>query len=146
MKNKIVTLGVIGFLAGVVFMGCQKAGENNSQQPNESMVETKPDSQAVKTSYSDDWKSFKSTSEQKIQDNENSITAFKEKMKKTGTKMKAKYNKEIASLEKSNRAMKKKLEEFKNDGKSAWEDFKTGFNNDMDKLGKAIKDLTSDKD
>ncbi|HUX60213.1 MAG TPA: hypothetical protein VMV32_02785 [Ignavibacteriaceae bacterium] len=146
MKNKVLTLAVIGFMAGIVFMGCQNTEEKNSQQPNESMVETKPDSQAVQTSYSDEWQSFKSTSEQKIQDNENSITAFKEKMKKSGTKVKAKYNIEIAKLEATNRAMKKKLEEYKNDGKSAWEDFKTGFNMDMDKLGKAVKDLTSDND
>jgi len=146
MKNKVLTLAVIGFMAGIVFMGCQNTEEKNSQQPNESMVETKPDSQAVQTSYSDEWQSFKSTSEQKIQDNENSITAFKEKMKKSGTKVKAKYNIEIAKLEATNRAMKKKLEEYKNDGKSAWEDFKTGFNKDMDKLGKAVKDLTSDND
>ncbi|MHB8337872.1 MAG: sll1863 family stress response protein [Ignavibacteriaceae bacterium] len=146
MKNKILTLAVIGFMAGIVFMGCQNTEEKNSQQPNESMVETKPDSQAVQTSYSDEWQSFKSTSEQKIQDNENSIAAFKVKMKKSGIKVKAKYNIEIAKLEATNRAMKKKLEEYKNDGKSAWEDFKTGFNKDMDKLGKAVKDLTSDND
>jgi hypothetical protein len=38
------------------------------------------------------------------------------------------------------------LEEYKNDGKITWADFKAGFNNDMDKLGKAVKDLTSDND
>jgi hypothetical protein len=144
MKNKILTLTVIGFMTGIVFMGCQNTEEKNSQQPNESMVESKPDSQAVQTSYSDEWQSFKSTSEQKIQDNENSIAAFKVKMKKSGTKVKAKYNIEIANLVATNRAMKKKLEEYKNDGKSAWEDFKSGFNKDMDKLGKAVKNLTSD--
>ena len=146
MKNKILTLAVIGFMAGIVFMGCQNTEEKNSQQPNESMVETKPDSQVVQTSYSDEWQSFKSTSEQKIQDNENSIAAFKVKMKKSGIKVKAKYNIEIAKLEATNREMKKKLEDYKNDGKSAWEDFKSGFNKDMDKLGKAVKDLTSDND
>jgi hypothetical protein len=67
-------------------------------------------------------------------------------MKKSGAKIRAKYNKEIANLEKANRAMKKKLEEYKDAGNTAWEDFKTGFNNDMDKIGKALKDLTSGND
>ena len=146
MKIKILMLAVLGFIGGVVFMGCQNAQENNSHQPNESMVETKPDSQVVQTSYSDEWQSFKSTSEQKIQDDENSIAAFKVKMNKSGTKMKAKYNIEISKLEATNLAMKKKLEEYKNDGKSAWDDFKSGFNKEMDKLGKSVKDLTSDND
>ncbi|MHB1688697.1 MAG: sll1863 family stress response protein [Ignavibacteriaceae bacterium] len=146
MKNKILTFAAIGFMAGVVLMGCQNTGEKNSQEAKENIGKTKPDSQAVQSSYSDEWQSFKSTSEQKIKDNENSIAAFKEKMKKSGAKIKAKYNKEIANLEETNRGLKKKLEDYKNDGKSAWEDFKTGFNNEMDKLGKAVKDLTSDND
>jgi exonuclease VII large subunit len=141
MKNKFLTLIVIGFMAGAVLTGCKNTGGNNNQVVKESIGKTIPDSQAVQTSLSDDWQKFKNDSQQKIQDNENSITAFKEKMEKSG---KADYNKEIAKLEKTNREMKKKLEEYKNDGKSAWEDFKTGFNNDMDKLGKAVKDLTSD--
>ncbi len=146
MKNKILTLVAIVFMAGTVLIGCQNTGEKNVQADNQSIGETKPDSQAVKSSYSDDWQKFKSESELKIKDNENSIAAFKEKMKKSGKKIKVKYNIEIANLEKTNRQMKKKLEEYKNDGKNAWEDFKTGFNNDMDKLGKAVKDLTSDND
>ena len=146
MKNKFLILAAIVFMSGAVLIGCQNTGEKNVQADNQSISETKPDSQAVQTSYSDEWLSFKSTSEQKIQDNENSIAAFKAKMKKSGTKIKAKYNKEIANLEETNREMKKKLEEYKNDGKSTWEDFKTGFNNDMDKLGKEVKHLTSDND
>jgi predicted RNase H-like nuclease (RuvC/YqgF family) len=144
MKNKIVTLAVMGLMTVVVLMGCQKTSENNNQVAKESTGETKPDSQAVQAAYSDEWQTFKSESEQKIRDNENSIAAFKEKMKKSGAKIKAKYNKEIVKLEKANRGLKKKLEEYKNDGKVAWADFKTGFNNDMDKIGKAVKDLTSD--
>ncbi len=148
MKNKILTLAAIVFMSGVVLMGCQNAGEKKTQEAQESMGEAKPDLQAVQTGYSDEWQNFKSTSEQKIQDNENSIAAFKEKTEKSGTKIKAdvkvKYNKEIANLEEKNRLLKKKLEEYKNDGKTSWQDFKTGFNNDMDKLGKAVNDLTSD--
>lgn len=146
MKIKILTLVVIGFMASVVLMGFQSTGGKNNQGTKESTGVTKPDSQAVKTTYSDQWQQFKSESEQKIQDNEKSIAAFKEKMKESGTKMEAKYNKEIAKLEKANRRMKRKLEEYKDAGKSAWADFKTRFSNDMDKIGKAVKDLTIDSD
>ena len=141
MKNNIVTLAAIGLMAGMVLMGCQKTGKTGNQNSTGSIGEAKPDSQAT---YSEMWQQFKSKSEQQIQDNENRIAAFKAKMEKSGTKMKAKYNKEIAGLEKANRGMQKKLEDYKNDGKSSWEQFKRGFNNEMDKLGKAVKELTSD--
>jgi uncharacterized protein YaiE (UPF0345 family) len=142
MKIRFLTLAVIGLMASMVIMGSQKTSARNNQAPKESAGESKPDSQAVKTTYSEEWQQFKSESEQKIQDNENSIAAFKVKMEKSGTKMEAKYNKEIANLGKANRRMKKKLENYRNDGKVAWADFKTGFNDDMDKIGKAVKDLT----
>jgi uncharacterized protein with GYD domain len=141
MKSKSLSLAAIILMTGVVLVGNQKTSARNIQSARESMGEAKPDSQAT---YSHEWQEFKSTSEQKIQDNENRIAAFREKMEKSGTKMKAKYNREIANLEKANRGMKKKLEEYKNDGKTAWADFKTRFNNEMDKIGKALKDLTSD--
>ena len=146
MKNKIVAMAILGFAAGVVLMGCQRTGKTSNEDSKGSMGEARPDSQAVGAGYSDEWQKFKAESEIRIQDNENSIAAFKEKMDKSGTRMKAKYNKEIAKLEKANRGMKKKLEEYKNDGGGAWADFKAGFNNEMDKLGKALEKLTSDND
>jgi hypothetical protein len=143
MKNIIVTIVFISLTACVLLTGCQKNEEKNNQSALDSVKQALPDSQAVQAS---EWQKFKSESEQKIQNNEDSIAVFKEKMKKSGVRIKTKYNKEIASLEKTNHEMKKKLEDYKNDGKSAWADFKAGFNNDMDKLGKAVKDLTSNND
>lgn len=143
MKSASLGFVAIILMAGVVLVSSQKMSAKNIRSAGESMGEAKPDSQAT---YSHEWKEFKSTSEQRIRDNEKRIAAFREKMEKSGTEMKAKYNKEIANLEKTNRGMKKKLEAYKNEGKSAWEKFKTGFNNDMDKLGKALKDLTSDNE
>lgn len=141
MKSKSLSLAAIILMTGVVLVGSQKTSARNIQSAGESMGEAKPDSQAT---YSHEWQEFKSTSEQKIQDNEKRIAAFREKMEKSGTRMGAKYNKESAKLEKANRGMKRKLEGYKYDGKTAWEKFKRGFNNDMDKIGKAVADLTSD--
>jgi len=66
-------------------------------------------------------------------------------MKKTGTAMKAKYNNEITNLEETNRQMKKTLENYKNGGKNVWADFKTGFNNAMNKLGNSIDSLFTEQ-
>ncbi len=143
MKSKGAGLVALILMAVLVLNGCQKTGKTSNQASKGSMGEAKPDSQAT---YSHAWQEFKSTSEQRIQDNERRIAAFRKKMEKSGTKVKAKYNKEIANLEKANRGMKKKLDDYKNDGSGAWSDFKTAFNNEMDKLGKAVKDLTSGND
>jgi len=38
--------------------------------------------------------------------------------------------------------MKKRIYESKEDNKEKWQLFKTDFNQDMDKLGKSLKDFT----
>jgi len=146
MISRILTFTVIGFIAGAIFIGCQNLGEKKLQAATETNEEIKTESKAEQTSYSEDWEKFKKESEEKIQINENRIAIFKEKMKKNGAKIKAAYNKEISNLEETNKEMKKTLNNYKNDGKNVWEDFKTGFNNAMDKLGKAVNDLTADSD
>lgn len=81
-----------------------------------------------------------------IEANEKRIGALKEKMEAAGLKVKAKYNKDVAVLEKKNRDLKKKLEEHKVEGQGKWEVFKTNFKHDMDGIGKTMKDLFKSTD
>ncbi len=48
----------------------------------------------------------------------------------------------IAELDSKNTDMKRKLDNFKANGKDNWETFKTEFSHDMDELGNAFRDLT----
>jgi cell division protein FtsB len=66
-------------------------------------------------------------------------------MKTASKKFKAKYEKEVAALEQKNIELKKKISEYKYDGKDKWEEFKRGFNQDLDIVGKAISDLFAKK-
>jgi hypothetical protein len=49
-------------------------------------------------------------------------------------------------LEKANHNLKEKLEDYKDDGDSKWQEFKTNFNKDMDAVGKTMSDLFKDND
>jgi predicted RNase H-like nuclease (RuvC/YqgF family) len=79
-----------------------------------------------------------------IEANEKRIDAFKEKMEEAGLKVKAKFSEEVAVLEQKNRDLKKKLEDYKDEGQIKWEEFKTNFKHDMDGIGKTMKDLFKD--
>jgi hypothetical protein len=75
---------------------------------------------------------------------EKRIDAFKENMEEAGLKVKAKYNNEMTVLEKKNRKLKKKLEEYKDEGQHKWKEFKMNFKHDMDGIGKTMKNLFKD--
>ena len=88
----------------------------------------------------------KGNAEIKINANEKRIDEFKVKIKSTSKEYKAKYDKEVVALEHKNTDMKRTINEYKFESKDKWEEFKRGFNNDMDVVGKSIKDLFAKKD
>ncbi len=139
MKNKIFTFAVIGCMAGLFLAGCEKKAEQKVAEAKQEIKEAKAD-------YVAEWQKFKTESEAQIKVNEDKIDAFKAKMDKAGTKTKAKYKKAITELKEKNHALKEKLEDYKDEGESKWQEFKTNFSHDLDAVGKTISDLFKDKD
>ena len=139
MKNKIFTLAAIGCMAGIFFVGCEKTPEQKVEKANQELKDAKAD-------YRAEWQKYKTDSEEQIMANENRIDAFKAKMEKADRKTKAKYNKAVAELKQKNRDLKRKLEEYKDEGESKWREFKTNFSHDMDGVGNTMKDLFKDND
>jgi len=76
-----------------------------------------------------------------IKANEKRIELFKESLEEAGLKVKAEYNNEMAVLEKKNRNLKKKLEEYKDEGQRKLKKFKTNIKHDRKDIGKTVKDL-----
>jgi predicted nucleic acid-binding Zn-ribbon protein len=146
MKTSCVVFAVIGSMAGTLLTGCGKTSEQKIDKVKETVGEATQELKDARTKFLADWQTFKRESEQAIAANEKRIDAFKEKMERAGSKVKAKYSKEVAVLEQKNRDLKRKLEEYKDEGQSRWEQFKTNFKHDMDGLGKTMKELFKDND
>ena len=98
MKNTIFTFAAIGFMAGILLTGCEKTSEQRVKNANENVGDAKQELKNAQTKYLAEWQTFKRESEQTIEANEKRIDAFKEKMDKAGTKVKAKYSKDVAEL------------------------------------------------
>jgi hypothetical protein len=139
MKNKIFTFAVIGCMAGIYLAGCEKKTEQKVAEANQELKEAKAD-------YVAEWQKFKAESEAQIKVNEDRIDTIKVKMENAGHKAKTKYKKAVAELEHKNHELKEKLEDYKDEGESKWQEFKTNFNHDMDAVGNTMKDLFKDKD
>jgi small-conductance mechanosensitive channel len=94
--------------------------------------------------YRAEWKTFKHDSEQAIEANEKRIVAFQQKMEQAGADTKAKYSEDVSALEQKNRDLKRKLADYKDEGRSKWEKFKANFSQDIDGIGKTMRDLFKD--
>ncbi len=141
MTIKYFILAGILLIAGSVFTGCnnRENAKDNVKQANQDMI----DAQAQ---FDKDWQQFRSDAELKINANQQKIDDFKTAMKTTSAKFKAKYENEVLTLEQKNIELKKKLNEYKYEGKTNWEKFKQGFNANMDSVGNSLKDLFTKKD
>ena len=144
MKYTILTFAAMACVAGTLLTGCTKTTEQKVQNAKENVGDAKQELKNAQSAYLAEWQTFKRESELAIAANEKRIDAFKEKMEKAGPKVKAKYDKEVAALEQKNKDLKKKLEDYKDEGQSKWEEFKTNFKHDMDGIGKTMTDLFKD--
>lgn len=61
----------------------------------------------------------------------------------SGKGLKAEFERRIAALDVKNDEMKKKMQDYKGDGKDNWQSFKANFNQEIDALNKSVKDLTA---
>ena len=145
MKNKYFIAAVILFMAGSVFTGCNnnreklEDAEENVKKANQELID-------AKAQYEKEWQQFKTDAELKISANEKKISDFKALIKTASGKSKAKYEKEVIELEQKNVELRKKLSEYKYEGKDSWETFKKDFNDGLDYIGNTLNDIFTKKD
>jgi F0F1-type ATP synthase membrane subunit b/b' len=144
IKNFILTLMVL--LVVSAFSGFSMNRNNKVENAQDSSKQVNQGVKNAKTGFDKEWHKFKNDAELKINANEKRIDEFKVKIKTTSREVKAEYEKEVVVLEQKNSELRKKISEYKYQGKDKWEEFKKGFNRDMDIVGKALRDLFAKKD
>lgn len=142
MKKIRMVFSAFILIAGITMVSCNTSAEkvenaeSEVKEANENLVDANAE-------YLADVEQFKIETNEKIEANAKSIADFNARIaldKKAAT---AEYKAKIAALELKNTDMKKKIADYKADGKDSWTKFKEEFNHDMDELGKSLKDFTT---
>lgn len=141
MKKSIVTLCLAGCMVAMGIAACS-SNEKKVENATEDLKEAKAELQQEKRDSVSDYLKFKQESDARIAENENTISTFKENMKRNGKAISVSDQKAIDVLEQRNIDLRKKIAEFKENGKDNWAAFKTEFNHDLDHLSEALKNLT----
>ena len=141
MKKLILALAVFAIITGAILTSCNTPAEKvKDAQTN--VTQANKDLDAANKEYLADIENYRKETADKITANDKSIVEFKARIEHEKKATKAEYNKKLTELEQKNSDLKKKLDDYKSDGKEKWETFKAEFSHDMDELGKAFKDLT----
>ncbi len=144
MKKAILLQTLTVFMMGTMIIYCQapsKKVENaryKLQAAEENLSEAQKE---LRQAQKDSVQEFRSKSDRKISENEKIISDFKAKIANAEKVTRARYEKLAVDLEQKNKEMKKKLDEFNEEGKVKWQSFKREFNRDMDRLEKSLEKL-----
>ncbi|KAB7531485.1 hypothetical protein F8C76_08330 [Flagellimonas olearia] len=149
-KTKKISTLIFGLasvaMAVIVFNGCKSPAKDkettHTDEAKENLVEAKESLDEAKKEYVLRYEAFKLESDNKIAENDKVIAELKAKAKKESNTAKKDFEKELALLEQKNQSLKEKMSYYKDEGNDEWESFKAEFDQDMDSLGQALKDLT----
>lgn len=139
-KKGIGLLLMTSLLAGILMTACNSSPKKTDEM--QSAADTsKPVVDTAKIRA--DWEKFKADANEQMRISKDSIESFKTRIAHADKKLKARYDARVAELERKNAELKNKLDDFKEEGKEKWDQFKIDFNRDMDKLRQEIKDSTT---
>lgn len=141
MKLSIITLSAFSLLTLGTFNGCNTPAEKVENAENK-VAEANKDLVKANEEYLADIAKFKAETDEKTAANAKALAEFKLRVATEKKETREAYNKKIAELEKKDSDLKKRLADYKANGKDNWQIFKAEFSRDMDELGKAFKDLT----
>jgi len=141
MKKSILAMAAFTCIAGAIVTSCNTSAER-VENAQENVIQANKDLDQANQEYLADIENYRLETASRIAANEQAIADFNAGLEHERKAVRAEHKKKIAELEQKNREMKKKLADYKAEGKEKWEIFKAEFSHDMDELGKAFKNIT----
>jgi len=143
MKKSLIVIAATALLAVFITQGCDRASED-LQSAETSVIEAERDLEIAQSEIEADIGIYRQEMGDKIKVNNLAIADIKEKIQDEEAEIKAAHEVRIASLEKTNSEMKRKMDNFRFTNRDNWDDFKDEFSNSMDDLGKSLNDFFSE--
>jgi hypothetical protein len=139
MKKILLAFAALTFIAGMALTGCSNSAQNASA--NNSTKDTIIKGDVDSLVYISDIETYKKQTNDSIAANQKSIDEFNTRIANEKEEDREEYKEKITELNRKNSDLKRRLDEYKADGKAKWIAFKTGVDTDMHKLGRSITEL-----
>jgi septal ring factor EnvC (AmiA/AmiB activator) len=142
LRKSVLAYSALCLLTSAFLLsGCMdSAGKVASAE--EKVTEANKDLENANAAYLADVEKYRRETAARIAENNATIAAFNARVENEKREVDAEHKKKIAALEQKNTDLKKRLADYKAEGKDKWEIFKSEFSRDMQELGAAFKDLT----
>lgn len=144
MKMTTQYFSALSFIVIVSMASCNTPAENvtNAQ---ENVIQANNNLDSANKAYEEDMANYRKEAADRIAANDSSIAQFKARIANEKKADRADYQKKLDVLDAKNSDLKKRMDDYKAEGKSNWQIFRAEFNHDMDALGTSIKNMGSNK-
>lgn len=148
MKLISVSAAFVIFISATAFWGCNTANKKEKESASKTK-ERKTEIQELKKEYKADsikvvseaeWLMYKAAAEIKIKANKVRISELRKTLHKHGMLKDKSADQSLTDLENKNDELQKRLETFKREG-TDWNTFKSGFDQDEEKLKTSLKEF-----
>jgi peptidoglycan hydrolase CwlO-like protein len=139
MKRTILTISISLLLA----VSC-KSPADKVDDKEKKVEDAQKELNEAKDDYQKEIEDYRKDINDRIAANDVTITDFNTRIEHDKKEIRNEYKRQVNELEMKNRDLKRRMDEYKADGKDNWQKFKAEFNHDMDELGNALRDLTKD--
>lgn len=160
MNTRIISLTIIGLMAGTILTSCGATSKSNVSSAKQNIKETNQDlklaridaQKEIKSDVETDWENFKEKSETAFEEREIFISDFEKALSQARQEEIQKVNLELDNLKRKNDKLKNKLAlrtkkfkekriRFNESAKEKEQKYEAKFNHDMNELGTTLKDL-----
>jgi hypothetical protein len=143
MKIPVIKTAIMSLMLALVISSCNNPSAK-VEEAQKDVIDANRELDEANVEYLREIDNFRVETAIKIEANNKTIADYKVLVQEGKSSLKQEREKKIAELEMKNSNMKMRLDDYKADGKDKWNTFKSEFNHDMEEMGKAFKDLTTD--
>jgi hypothetical protein len=142
MKKVMFSMAALALMMGALVSGCTSS-EQKVKNAEETLIEANEALKEANADYLADMEQFRMDTEAKIITNDQIIAELKGRLSKMKIAVRIDAQNKIAELEEKNAQMKRRIADYKDEGRDNWYSFKNEFNRDMEALGKALSDFVT---
>lgn len=142
MKLSIFIIASIAIMFAFVAQSCNRSSDKVDRAQT-SAIEAERDLDIAKSEIEADVRIYRQKKATSIRDNELAITKIKDKIQKEDADVRAAMEVRIEDLERTNRNLKRQIDDYKITNRDNWDNFKNEFSSSIDDLGNSLDDFFS---
>ena len=142
MKRIIIRLGLS--LLVIILANCTDTRSEKVDRAADEVQDAKEELEQAQREYEEEVEAYRQSVQTRIDNNKLEIERLRERRATDRADIVRRRNERIDTLQRRNEELEERIRTYKSNSRENWQEFRREFNNDMDELGKAFKNLGKD--